>query len=653
MKTKPVDPVSFVGSPLFICRIGEDQSDCSLSSRIAQEASAFLTPKCLTVDELIVKFPWNVIPGIILIIVSQDLLADRARCTAISELITRNCRQTFMPHYCICRGITVSAVQNHPNFTAIVENLIIYDEEQVSRLLTHLRHYVMDIMPTLTANQVLSIREGLKFGFDTICMFVYAVVLRLFRKTLVAAFLLAFCLWRGWHYWWCAALAAFCAFGAGFRLNFLNSSDLWPWLGRRWKFSRLLNFGSNAAPLVPTGMVFGLGVALALLFSRQKNWLWAGLVAVAGAVGQKMLDSWSRRQFRNNSVYSEAARRELNGLAASHSLGSVCQLDQLKAAALHRLFTCYWSMLATACRVVVQLYPAILFAKRGIDQYVWVIAAAGIVGLLAPPVLGDFVRRAMATGGGGLGLTKHHSSILKPLIRSPAGQLKLPQPALDRPDLKDFDADEQAQVFHWLEFLRLPVDRFPMRSWRARKDYAFISYPWRDDSELQVSSGIARALEVAGVEHFIDKMNFGRDAGWYRMPLAVAICKSTHFFLVISPNIVSGRVITKEIELAMGRWPMEMLPTIICVVEPDTAQRLRANRDVPLALRFLITFCPNITYAESAQPAIVRWILEFTRRRGKLDDWWPLLSPATSFLEAVRLPGIMEACPTPPAEGAE
>jgi hypothetical protein len=133
--------------------------------------------------------------------------------------------------------------------------------------------------------------------------------------------------------------------------------------------------------------------------------------------------------------------------------------------------------------------------------------------------------------------------------------------------------------------------------------------------------------------------------GLFRRPLAGAIAECTHVFLVISPGIVSGDFVLREIEMAMSRWLLEMLPSIVCVVEPDVAARLLADPAVPLAVRFLLTFCPQMTFAESVEPALVRYVLELTRREGKWHDWLALLSPSTFGWQVFKLAGIVDPLP--------
>jgi hypothetical protein len=98
----------------------------------------------------------------------------------------------------------------------------------------------------------------------------------------------------------------------------------------------------------------------------------------------------------------------------------------------------------------------------------------------------------------------------------------------------------------------------------------------------------------------------------------------------------------------MGRWRGELLPAVICVVEPGVCEQLASDLSVPVAIRFLLRFCPQMTPAEASQPALVRYVVELTRRQGKWSDWRLLLSPSTAMAQVIRLPGIVSEKPKRP-----
>ena len=112
--------------------------------------------------------------------------------------------------------------------------------------------------------------------------------------------------------------------------------------------------------------------------------------------------------------------------------------------------------------------------------------------------------------------------------------------------------------------------------------------------------------------------------------------------LVVSPHVGAARVVGREIETAMQRWTYEMSPTVVCVADREVAEALCRDPTVPLILRFLLTFSPRMTPAEAAEPALMRYIVEFTMRQARVRDWLLVISPATFSLQTARLPGIAD-----------
>jgi hypothetical protein len=92
----------------------------------------------------------------------------------------------------------------------------------------------------------------------------------------------------------------------------------------------------------------------------------------------------------------------------------------------------------------------------------------------------------------------------------------------------------------------------------------------------------------------------------------------------------------------MQRWTYEMSPTVVCVADPGVAQAPCSDPSVPLVPRFLLTFSPRMTPAEAAEPALMRYIVEFTMRQARLRDWLLVLSPTTFLLQTARMPAIPE-----------
>ena len=202
-----------------------------------------------------------------------------------------------------------------------------------------------------------------------------------------------------------------------------------------------------------------------------------------------------------------------------------------------------------------------------------------------------------------------------------------------------FAPEERAEVMRWLESLRMGR-LAPFRPWLAPRDYAFISYAWAGEIKTPIAGRVASACTAAGIEVFLDKQGVESPSGIYRVFLGRGLARATHVLVVITPETLQGTVVLTEIETAMQRWPLERSPAIICVVEPNVAEVLRADPAVPLRLRILLNFCPQLSVAEAAEPSIMRHILTWTRRPSRIGDWLFLLSPATALARAVGLDGV-------------
>jgi hypothetical protein len=304
----------------------------------------------------------------------------------------------------------------------------------------------------------------------------------------------------------------------------------------------------------------------------------------------------------------------------------------------------YGGAVMSAVMSALMIVPGFLVARMlATDPIIWIMTAAA-AGYLLPGILERFAHRGITYLGEYVGLSSAHDNMYKKLAGAPNTKLTVQNgvPASERALVEAFAAEEQNFVLQWLGNIRIGLRIRSYRAWWPSPDYAFISYAWRDDAETGVANGVAAACEAAKIEYFLDKEALKSRQGVFRMPLAAGLSKSTHVFLAVTPGVASGQVVRREIEMAMGRWRGELLPAIICVVEPRVCERLIADPAVPLPLRFLLTFCPQMTPAEASQPALVRYVIELTRREGKWSDWRLLLSPSTSLSQVIRLPGIFQ-----------
>jgi hypothetical protein len=655
MATENPPPASFTRPTYFLVHSGVED-DRSLAERIAHDISDVVDAKCVTVDELDRRFPIKIlIRGNTFLILSATMTNDAARRMALARLVApfyAHRASRFFLHYCVCSGTTPAALREYPELAPIFENVMVVpaDDQHLPAVLGELRSFVTSTLPTLRLTEMMwHDLTGIMDGFGgTLALFVHRWFSLAGLVGAAAGIGLLLSWWFGRAASWREPMLVVASFCAGYALNFLQATDLWPWLGRRWKLprdedSRVGNLGPNdlaRGPLFLTALLVG---SLALRESKQL--VFAGWLS-AGFVGQVVLDRHCRAPYRKRRGFADTAHQALAALGPAGSPRSRCDPADLSAARFALSTTVYMAAFYTVLGLAVRLGPAVFVALQAEISLPGYVVGPAVVGLVAPTVIAFAALRLLRRVAESFGLSRWHVATHGGPMR--ALPISFPGSPLDQRDVEALvlapaEAEKQRerdQVLRWLYLLRIRAGRDPLRPWRAAADYAFISYVWRDDATCGVASELSTALSAAGVAHFLDRTNVVSKAGVFRSPVATGLSRCTHFFLVMTPNIIKGGVILTEIESAMQRWPWEMLPAIICVVEDDLAERLRADPEVPLMFRFLLTFCPQMNLAEARNSALVRYVVELTRREGKLHDWFAVLSPATAGARNLRLPGI-------------
>jgi hypothetical protein len=635
--TETPSPESYSWIPVYILHGGEQQ-DRELAGQIAGQLNDFDNVLCVGVEEIDRRFPRGIITGHALTILSPAIIANPERSRILASLLQKASMKPIFRRYCVARDITRDTLMQNADLCWVADDITVSNVADLPGIFGDLRTFATRDLPPEMKNPSLFMRRAHAAWLQLACTALYALLIFSYNISALAAVLLAFLWWRGAYPSLSIALAVLCSFSAGFRCNFLNPSDLWPWLGRRWKLPKRVTARRTQA--FPSGPILGIGLVLGVVQTSKPAIAVACIIAGIG--GQWLIDAYCRFTARARAPVSAAAAKAL-AVVEGGNHETRCEPAQLSIAGRSLVFTKYWDLLTTAIAVALRLYPsALAFVQNSRHAALW-IAGATFAGFALPVVLSGPVKRGYMMGAKVFGLTEGFAGksrqAMAPQRVNPNFQLML---TFEQPDMLSFAAHEQAQIQRWLELLRVSFTRFPIRHWRAGRDYVFISYAWRDDAELRVSTRVAQALADAQIDHYLDKDAPDTKYGLFRQSAAGGVADCSHFFLVVSPEIVRGRVIMREIEMAMQRWAIGMLPAVICVVEPDIAARLRADASVPLPLRFLLTFCPQMSYAESFDKDVVRFVVEFTRREGKLHDWLLLLSPSTTIEQLARLPGIVE-----------
>lgn len=206
----------------------------------------------------------------------------------------------------------------------------------------------------------------------------------------------------------------------------------------------------------------------------------------------------------------------------------------------------------------------------------------------------------------------------------------------------EFTEDEQTRCRQWAAVSALGMTSAAYRPLWRRRDRIFVSYLWADEEDTGIAS-IADALDRLPTPHFVDKRYSRSQFLPWRPLIASELARATHVLLVISPNMLRGRIVIREIKTIEMRWYFEMLPAVICVVDPEVAAKFSGDVAVPLFLRFLLAWCPRLTYLEAQDEKNIAFIIRQRRRHGRLGDWWALIEGPVAearMFASLQHPGI-------------
>jgi hypothetical protein len=643
----------FLRPHLFIVHSEADEDDRQLARSIAHQCDGFTRPQCGTVAQLIERSAYRrIFLGITIVILSPSMLADPAQRAALLTQMSYAYQQTLFRHYCVCRGISAESLREYPELDFVLDNVMAGDSERsLPAIIAEVHDFATRVLPSspelsrpVTA---LFYRRGLRRTLSGFALGLSMLVTLASSLAAPAAAALAVFWWQEWTLPGTTALIWFVAFCAGFRLNHLQSGDLWPWLRECWKLPRRSTVTASKVPRLKVAAIGPLsiaGVLVARSFARASGWTAAAACAAIGLMAQSILDYGITRHIRSRLTLGGEAERALEVVEAPEAMGSRLSMEGLYRSAGGVMAAFYGAALMSTAVSALMIVPAYLVARRLTPAPVIWVTAATVAGYLLPGIIERFTHSGITYIGEYAGLSSADTSLYKKLAGTPNAKLTIKGvPADERALVESFTPDEQKYVLQWLNSIRIGLMRNrSYRSWSPATDFAFISYAWQDDTENSAASAIAAACQSTTIEYFLDKVTLNSREGVFRMPVASGLSKSTHVFLVVTPGLASGQVARREIEMAMGRWRGEFLPAIICVVDPHVGEQLMADPAVPLPLRFLLRFCPRMTPAEAAHPALVRYVVELTRREGKWNDWRLLLSPSTAFAQVIRLPGIVQ-----------
>lgn len=159
----------------------------------------------------------------------------------------------------------------------------------------------------------------------------------------------------------------------------------------------------------------------------------------------------------------------------------------------------------------------------------------------------------------------------------------------------------------------------------------FISHAWDDDNFTTAAEKLHEIVTDFGIPCFLDKQRMpGKFTAW-RSQILNDLLECTHFFIVLGPQTGEARGVHLEVRTTLQRWYTDLEPAIICIVDPNVADVLEEQKDIPREIKFLLNECPKVTYEEASNPDVVAHLIRQRRRQGLLRDWVTLTSPFGSL----------------------
>lgn len=577
------------------------------------------------------KLPRALPPGSYIVFLSEEMLSiaavRSALATAMDAFTSRHFRRYF-----ICRDTTPQELRaRYPDLAPIYENVTLVEEgelplviDDVKRNFTSHVPRVREAIPALRPLYSQSSR-------------VLDLVEKIYPVRLLVAATLAVLLSMNASQALIVPLMLACLYVAGLGLSRVNPLDLWPWLGRCWKWPASLDRLHSPLPLVPGLGPLGTAVmvlgATAMVLTGKTTI--GAITFVSGLLVQGVTDAICTVRSRNR--FGQARAAYPDDLPANET---ACDPSRVRTAidscarAKNANLTIFLSLIVVAD---VALVAAARFPKS--LAVVWL--AVFMLGALTPSALVSVWRAGEAEAHRSLGLTSSYLERIRQGFRStretaPYGGL------ISEASIERFAENENAELQR-RTFLRRNDGGPSRRGWFARPDYAFISYVWSDIENVKTAERLDEALTAAGIPFFRDRRAMADPFAVWREPVAAALARCTHVFLVASLAIKNAQVLHREIETVIDRTLAEMLPSVICVVNPNDARLLLDDAQVPVEVRYLLAWCPRMTPAETADGRQLRYIVEHTRRQGKWDDWLTTLSGPAARSRILRMPGIVSS----------
>jgi hypothetical protein len=543
----------------IICAI-EEYEDQQLAAEICKELEQLVIIKILSIDEVVASLELNKYKRALLIptpifILSEVSTANDHRLKAVTDANPVLGNLVFRSYY-ICRGITPSKLlERHPELKKLADEAMIVGEEAKGQLLADIKEYVnSEVGPHLTIRGVLKTMFNIsRYLIAAFAGLIGTIGNFLFLLGFISALVLVFLQVYGNASLLFDILVLICYTATGIALNKIETLELWPWLGQRWRPSHeKMDYDVKDSIISPAV----LDIAISC-FRRSRKWAAGyGIIVLLVLMGPS-----------SYTVFLNGTPSLLYVLLAI-MFGAITPLLNTWA---YRIFTQFEA------------------SQRGLLETT---------------------------------LVRSDMHMAKFMV------IPMPQTlsAIDPITVKLFDEQDLKQIMRWINVAALGSNTAIHRPWLQGRDMVFISYVWADESNTGVAEKISKTLDLIKTLNFLDKRNITSNFVGWRSHVAYELSKATHVLLIISESIMHGKVIAKEIHTIMQRWYYETLPAVICVVEPEVALMLKRDTSVPLALRFLLAWCPNISFSEAQDCEVLRNLIHQRRRNGRIKDWWVMLS---------------------------
>ena len=476
--------------------------------------------------------------------------------------------------FCICCGMTVDQLRKqYADLGPLFDTVMIGEEFHLERLLEELQYYMSNREQILRENHRNPLLTSISMAITSLGYFFHLAHLAGFPAVFVLTYLLFsdLLLPRPWE----IGLAALSLYSAGLSLNMLPAFDVWPWFGHRWRLPRLADDHDFSTQYGP-----------------QTAEIWASMLC-----------------------QDKAGRAEGHALCTRDELRRVIStlLGFIRRTAFRRVFVLF-----------VLVIPAIATLSYGGVAYTASFALLALTaGTLSPIAYYWATRRLQRDTLLTIGLTERELSRGNRLFGiqcepSADEEMRENHPVLPTPI--------GWQVAHIIshQLLRSSSVR---RLWRQHPDHVFISYAWADEEELSTAGNLAQVLDSMDCRFFYDERSIRLLFSPWRYAVALGLLECTHIFVIIGHRAREGRIMARELIATFHRWQTELLPAMICVVEPGALEDLLADASLPLAFKVALRWCPKLSFSECENPEIVRRVIRQRRRQGLWRDWLSLYDP--------------------------